>query len=240
MNFCRAFSKGCGGKMTTHTNMLLPGSVAGFWLPELNSLLKSAQENGRDWYYGDKAYFDRNKYWRITKNAYMHPLHGTATPHRFEKLGIKIKGWEHHGSILLCPQSDTFFKMRGSSQSEWIGQTTQILRQYTDRKIDIHFKQAGNQTESTFKNRLKGIWAVVVHSSMAGAQAAIHGVPCFATDETSVSAKFGTTDLSKIEDPIKPDNREELAWILADNQWTLDEIRSGMAWHHIGDGHGVG
>jgi hypothetical protein len=40
-----------------------------------------------------------------------------------------------------------------------------------------------------------------------------------------------------MENPVKPDNREQMAWALADNQWTLAEIESGMAWEHI---NGVG
>ena len=35
MDFCRAFAQGCGGKISTHQNMLLHGAVAGFWLPEI-------------------------------------------------------------------------------------------------------------------------------------------------------------------------------------------------------------
>jgi hypothetical protein len=40
-------------------------------------------------------------------------------------------------------------------------------------------------------------------------------------------------DLSSIERPRKPDNREQMAWVLADNQWTLEEIRRGIAWQKL-------
>ena len=233
MDFCRAFSQGCGGKMSTNPGILLPGDIAGFFIPELYGILNTARLQKRNWYYGDKAYFGRHKYWRITKNAFMYDLSNSHTPERFEKLGIEIKPWRSGSEILLCPQSDTYFRLHGMRQQEWIDKTTCELRQHTDRKIRIHYKLVGDDTERHFEREIRNAWAVVVYSSMAGAQAAIHGVPCFATNSDCVSAKFGTTDLSLIENPCKPDNRAELAWGLADNQWTLDEIKRGMAWEAI-------
>ncbi len=68
---------------------------------------------------------------------------------------------------------------------------------------------------------------------MAGVQAVLEGVPCFALNTESSAVNFGINDLSLIENPVKPDNREQLAWALADNQWTLDEIRSGITWEVV-------
>ena len=233
VNFCRAFAQGCGGSISNRSDMLLPGAVAGFWLPELFSILNAAKADGRTWYYGDKAYFDRNHYWRITKNAAMHNCSGHHTPIRFERLKIQIKPWRPGSEIMICPQSEVFFQLQGMTQKGWIDSVTAKIRKYTDRKIVIHHKRTGHDTEQHFANHVVHAWAVVVHSSMAGAQATLHGVPCFATDPYCVSAKFGSTDLSKIEYPVKPDNRAQLAWALADNQWTLDEIKRGIAWEAI-------
>jgi hypothetical protein len=233
MEFCRAFSRGCGGRWVTDLNMLRHGPVAGFWLPELYPILEAAQKDGRDWYYGDKAYFDRTKFYRVTKNSKMLTAFSDATPERFDQLGIKIRRWRSGSQILLCPQSDVFMRLNGSTQSAWIKDVTNKIRQYTDRPIVIHYKQIGQSTERIFERQLSNVWAVIVHSSMAGMQAVIHGVPCFATDPTSTSAVFGSTDLSRIENPVKPENREQMAWELADNQWTLSEIESGMAWEKI-------
>ena len=233
MDFCRAFAQGCGGRISTNPAMLTPGDVAGFWLPELFDILDQAIADGRNWYYGDKAYFDRNKYYRITKNAKMLTNFQQATPERFNKLSLSIKPWTEGSDILLCPQSDTFFRRIGTTQADWILNTSKAIGQYSDRKIRINLKRAGNDTERFFRGQLGDTHAVVVHSSIAGVQAAIEGVPCFATDSESTAVKFGTMDLSLMENPIKPDNREQMAWALADNQWTLNEIRSGMAWEAI-------
>ena len=98
----------------------------------------------------------------------------------------------------------------------------------------IRDKAKGTTTEAQFRDVLKDIHAVVVFTSIAGVQAALEGVPCFATHNCA-SAKFGSMDLSQIENPIKPDNRYEMASVLADNQWTLEEIEQEMAWKKLSE-----
>jgi hypothetical protein len=230
--FGRAFAKGCGGKISSYPDLLLEGDFAGFVVPELQSILRKAISEGRNWYYGDKAYFGRGKYFRVTKNRVMHDCEGDATPHRFEKLGLKIEPRKDGRDIVIYPQSDTFFRLKGMNQMLWVQSVRQELEKYTDRPIRTHFKPTGNH-EALFTKALHNAHAVVVHSSMAGVQASMQGVPCFATDPTSASAKFGLTDLSLIESPVLPDNRDKMAFILADNQFTLNELSSGMAWEKV-------
>jgi hypothetical protein len=229
--FSRAFAKGCGGSIA-FTRTLAKGSVALFGQPDLMPLLRQAQSEGRNWYYGDKAYFGRGNYYRITKNGYISDLTREPCFDRWKAHRIDIKEWRNGTEILLCPQSDTFFKLHGTTQAEWITNTTKELRKHTDRKIRVHYKTTG-EAERIFRRQIVNAWAVVVHSSMAGVQAAVHGVPCFATDPASTSALFGTTDLSRIETPVKPDNREHMAAVLANSQWTLPEIASGLAWEQV-------
>ncbi len=229
--FGRAFAEGCGGSIS-FTRTLAKGSVALFGQPDLMPLLHQAQSEGRDWYYGDKAYFGRDTYYRITKNGYMSDLSREPCYKRFRALKVDVKEWRNGAEILLCPQSDTFFKLQGTTQAAWINETSKVLRKYTKRSIRVHYKMTG-ETERVFRRQLVDAWAVVVYSSMAGVQAVMQGVPCFATDPTSTSALFGTTDLSRIETPVKPDNREHIAAILANSQWTLPEIASGLAWEQV-------
>jgi hypothetical protein len=230
--FARAFAAGCGGRVCDNPNMLASGSVAMFGHPDLFRLLRQAQTEGRTWYYADKAYFKRGEYYRITRNDYMHDALGTAKPDRFLQLGVNAAQWKNGSDILLCPQSNEFFKLHGLTQSSWVENTTKQIRKYTDRKIRVHYKDTGAKAEKIFKGQLNDVWAVVVYTSMAGVQAVMHGVPCFATAKCT-SSSFGLMDLSKIETPHKPDNREQMAWVLADNQWTLEEIRKGAAWEKV-------
>lgn len=232
--FGKAFAKGCGGVTSNNAHHLIDNDVAMFGHPDLFNVLRQAQTQGKNWYYGDKAYFGRNTYYRVTKNAYMHrALHGNDDAKRWNRLNIPIIDWQQGSDILLCPQSDVHFRLHGTTQSKWIKRTTEDLKQHTDRKIRVHYKNSVTDTETAFKRQLKNVWAVVVYSSMSGVQATVHGVPCFATEPYCTSASFGTTDLSLIESPIKPDNRLQMVSILANNQWTLTEINSKLAWEAI-------
>jgi hypothetical protein len=233
--FGNAFAKGCGGRAITSLKFRR-ADFSAFVNPEIYPVLRDAQKNGVNWYYGDHAYFGRKFYFRVSKNAYQHDALRDAKPDRFEKLRFPIQNWRGGSKILLCPQSDVFMRLHGISQEQWIQDTTETLRKYTDRKIRVHLKSHSSlmwQTERQFwQALLDDIYAVVVYTSVAGVQAVLNGVPCFATEKCA-SASFGSMDLSKIETPKKPDNREEMAWVLADNQWTLDEIAKGMAWEKL-------
>lgn len=232
--FGAAFARGSGGRMFA-ANKFLNNDGAGLVLPDIFKVFTETKAAGRNFFYGDKAYFGRGKYFRITKNAEQHDCSGAATPNRFEATGFKIKPWKtiRNDFILLCPQSDLFFSLRGMNPKAWVQDTILELRKYTDRKIIVHYKSGGVRAEDHFQPMLRTAYAVVVYSSMAGAQACLSGVPCFALDKNCASAKFGLTDLSKINSPFKPDNREQLAWNLADNQWTLDEMKKGIAWERL-------
>ena len=228
--WCEAFAKR-SGLTVSHGTALKDGDVALFGSPKLVPLLQKAQDQGRQWIYGDKAYFRRGFYYRCTLNGYMQTKIGHATPHRWERLKIDIKPWRTGRKILLCPQSDAHFQQFGLTQSEWVKTVTQQLRKHTDRPIQTHFKTGGNP-EPHFEEALRDVHAVVVFSSVAGVQAMMHGVPCIATHLCAASPLAGSS-LDQIEDLPKPDNREQLAWWLADNQWTLEEIEKGMAWDGV-------
>lgn len=228
--FCRAFSAGCGGKVTTDL-ALMPGPVAMFGSPALWDLLCQARAEGRDWWYGDHGYFGRGEYFRVTHNALQHDGWGDAEPDRFSAFGLPIKPWRTEGGhILLCPPDDVFAGLLGFSGSAWADNVVAELRRHTDRPILTRARdQANSRPLST---DLKGCWALVTHSSNAAIEAAMAGVPVFCTAPCAGLA-LGTGDLSRIEAPELP-LRELVLWKLAESQWTLDEIASGLCWDAIG------
>ena len=231
-SWCQAFAEGCGGTIT-QSQTIKDGPVALFGSLQLRRVLEAAMAEGRTWYYGDKAYFGRDVYYRVTKNAYQYTdFKLNATPHRFERTGMRIKPWRKSGKkILICPQSELFHEWHNIPQAQWIKAVETELAKHTKKQTQLRFK-VWSRAEQDFELALEGVHAVVVFTSIAGVQATLHGVPCFATHDCE-SARFGSMDLSRIEDPVRPDNREQMALELADNQWTLLEMRSGMAWEHL-------
>lgn len=199
--------------------------------------LQQAQRSRQPWYYIDHAYFGRGDYYRVTKNAVQHSGTGDSTGERWQRLGIEIQPWRTGGThILVCPQSKWWHEwFMGDTPEAWADRIVAELRQYTDRPIVVRHKPviatgviggAVAEAKRQLDEALTDCWAVVVHQSGVGIQAALAGVPVFATGAGAVSP-MALSDLSQIESPIRPEGRHEWASVLADNQWSQAEIRGG-------------
>lgn len=232
--WAKAFAKGNGAAVCT-ADVLEPGAVALFGSPQRWRLLAQARAEGRTWWYGDHAYFGRREYFRITRNAWQHDCRGRGDLARLELLGVRERGWRKTGrNVLLCPNSPQFFALHGMDCEQWIRETSQQLAAHTDREIRVRFKNSARVLE----DELRDAWAVVVFTSVCGVHAALQGVPSFATADCA-SRAFGSGDLSLIETPPRPDNRYEMASVLAANQWTLHEMARGQAWRELNDDQAV-
>lgn len=227
--FALAFAEGCDGDLYDEAK-IPTGPFAMFGSPMYIDFVFHARRKKLNFYYGDHAYFGRYVYYRITKNALQHTGEGNATSKRFERLGLKVSPWAkgRGGDILLCPNSSMFYTFWGTTQSDWINQVVKELREHTDRPIKIKQKT----DPRPLKEYLKTTWAVVVYTSNCAIDAALVGIPSFATEQCAGSI-LGSSNLSLIETPLIPDNREQVFYNLADNQWRLDEIRDGAAWRHL-------
>jgi len=227
--WARAFARGCGGTVSVGST-LASGDVALFGSPHRWQLLQQAQAEGRQWYYGDHAYFGRRRFFRATRGAYqLCDLSGYHDPRGFEQFAIAVKKWRSGSDILLCPNSPPYFERFGTTAEAWIEKTTSELRNYTGRTIRVRWKNGGG---GEFEYDLKNVHAVVVFTSVCGVHAALAGAASFATAPCA-SRAFGTDDLSRIENPVRPDNRFEMACALAANQWTFGEMASGKAWKEL-------
>lgn len=235
--FAFGFAKGCGGSMTpedpdvTLKRGLFPGSVALFGSPSRWPILRKAQAERREWFYGDHGYFGRGSYFRITRNAYQHDGTGEGNPDRWAIFNKPILPWRTRGShILVCPNSPIHFALHGLDHDAWLQDVRDTLRLHTDRPLRVRWKK-NQRTYIQFD--LADCWACVVFSSAAALDALIYGVPVFVTAPFAAAYRMGLSDLSKIEAPIYPDGREPFIWALASQQWTLPEMVRGVAWRTL-------
>lgn len=228
-----AFAKGCGGTITDEMDYLFDGPVAVFGSPAAWPLLRRAQAAGRDWYYLDHGYVNRGKYYRITKNAYQHDGRGESTGERFKGFPrLQIKPWRRSGShILICPNSAIYFALHGLDVVSWLEAVTAILKRHTDREIRIRWKV--QRTDRPIREDLVDCWAVVVFSSAAALDGLMAGVPVFTLAPFAASVRMGLSDLTQIESPCYPDDRDAFMSVIADNQWTIQEILRGQAWRDL-------
>lgn len=232
--FAKAFAQGCGGKATNNTD-LITGPFAAFGTPPSWPLFESAKADGWTWYYGDHGYWGRGQVYRIGKNVLQfQPTDAdlkAATPKQFGRYHAPIASWKKDGShIVVCPNSDVYMrKHTGLGLDDWVAMVTATVQQHTNRPVISRSKK----TKHPIGMDLEDAHACVVFSSASAVDAMQAGVPVFVLAPWCSSARMGLSDLSKIETPIRPDNREPFFWALAEQQWTLEEIARGEAWRHL-------
>jgi hypothetical protein len=180
--------------------------------PAVAHLWRQAQREGRDWYYADNSYFDvvRERQFRITKNAIQHTGLGESDGKRFRALGITVKPMRSGGEyVLLCTQSAEFMATVAGDPG-WTDRLSANLRQ-TYGEVRVRSKA----TKRPLLEDLKHAGLLVTWSSAAAVTALLEGVRVLCAPQCC--ATYGA-------------DREMWASVLADNQWDLSEIASGICW----------
>jgi hypothetical protein len=173
-------------------------------------------------------------------------------PSRWQKisqnLGLTLRPYRTSGNhILICLQRNGGWSMKGLSSIQWLDQTINTIKQYSDRPIivrahpgdkktrgflKLNYKNVQLSTNEKLVDDLKNAWATVVYNSSPSVASIIMGVPAFLTDPEpthSQSFEVANMNLSKIETPEQKDRQQ---WIekISMCHWNFDELRSGEAW----------
>lgn len=233
-----AFAAGAGGRVVDDARALDPGPAAFYGVVGLEALYRTARAG--EWYYLDNAYFDcaRGTHYRVGVNALQASgADGRPAWERFVRLWPGLKGWRLRGSkVLVCPQSDWYLREvagYAGGQAQWLELVQAKIRAHTARTIHVrNWDRDKARAAGGFAQDLEDAWCVVVHSSAAANEALLQGVPVFCTGPCAALA-MGSSDLSQIESPRRPENRAEWAARLAGLQWTVDELRDGTAWRTL-------
>lgn len=174
-------------------------------------------------------------------------------PTRWQKiskdLNLKLKPWRSNGShILICLQRNGGWSMQGLNSLNWLDQTINSIRKYSNRPIIVRAHPGDKKTKGIIKIKHKNVflstkekltddlidaWATVVYNSSPSVASAIEGVPVFLTDpqpRNSQSFDIANTDISNIESPTLLDRQQ---WIekLSMCHWKFEELKSGEAWN---------
>ncbi len=261
---CKAFAQGAKCPIVPPFP-LLPGDAFfyGCLRGSLATILQ-CQREGRTWWLCDNGYFRPGKsessYFRITRNDLQHTGRGEL-PYpkymaraRWAQLGLQIKPWRTGGKhVLVCPPLRLAGATWGYDADEWLHRTFKALRRYTAREIRVRAKMSWNDNKTAntagYEGREKptnssmmvpladdliDCHAVVVRTSNCAVEALLAGVPVFCTHECAAEP-MGLMDLTQIESPVRPDGRERWAALLASNQFSLSEMRSGFAWKMLNE-----
>jgi hypothetical protein len=194
---------------------------------------RAAQRSG-PWFYGDNAFFDagRGRFFRFARNAFQVSTPQRPDLARLKALGVRVRGWARGRHVLVVEQSAHFLGLSGAPPN-WLQSVTEALSDFTDRPIKIRrWSRDKAGAASGLQADLVGAHALVTHTSAAANEALLAGVPAFVTGPCAATP-MASGPLIEIERPRRPDGREEWAAGLAGAQWTLEELRSGMAWRHF-------
>ena len=202
-------------------------------------VFRAACSNGRPWLYVDNGYFRGRwaggPYFRITANRAQHSGIGSSTGARFSALGLQVKPWRRAGThVLIALQSDAWYHRHGSGPADYRRRLEVALAVVTDRPIVWRDKPLRPGGGRPLEPDLDDCWCVVTHTSNVGVDALLAGIPVIALGDCA-AASMGGRDLAQLEAPPMPDGREAWARVLADNQWTLDEMAAGLPYAQLGE-----
>jgi hypothetical protein len=186
--------------------------------------------SGDDWYYIDNSYFDRvrGNQFRVTKNAVQLPPQrigeARSNGRRFQEMGVFLSPWRDNekGYVLLAPQSPNFMRnvagvedwLRDAmiyAATRWPNHTRQVSVWNADK-----LEAARNLVTMVRRARV-----LLTHSSAAAITALIEGVNVDCSLHAAAAYAAGNDSR---------ENRLHLMQVLADNLWTLTEIKQGKAW----------
>lgn len=201
---------------------------------------------GRKVIYVDLGYFGRRDggrwsgYHKLAIND-RHPFYYRNRAHsarRFHALKVPILPWREGRSVIVVGMSDKGAIAEGYRPNEWERWAIAEVRKHTDRPIvyrpkpswkgAVSLPGAEYQLNVPLSKALQSAHAVVCHHSNVAVEAIIAGVPAFVWG--GVAKDMGLQDLSMIERPLKPDNREQWCHALAYTQWSVAELETAEPW----------
>lgn len=178
----------------------------------------------------------------INRDAFFSPSGNDNT--RATTLGLKLKPWQaskETNPILICGQHEKSLQWATMPlMSQWVNQTIQTLKRYTNRPIifrphprcnvDINVTTQTpikiTDSYDDFDMSFDNIHAVISWSSNPGPQAIIAGIPVFC-GPSSLAYDVSNTELAAINNPIMPD-REQWLNDYAHTEHTIEEIEQGF------------
>ena len=195
-----------------------------------------------------------NEMTRISINRTYPMIVKDADPIRWEALDIKLKPIrsDPDGYILVAGSSQDFYAYFGvRSENKFHKYLIHQLREITDKEIvfrakpsyakEISFQEIAQQmgvtispTEEKIKQWLEDCFCLVTFASNSACDAIFAGVPVI-TLGPHISTPITNHRLLDVLEPKQPTTEERLAWAhhLAWEQWTLEDMSSGLVWEHL-------
>lgn len=140
-----------------------------------------------------------------------------------------LKPWNYNpdGYILVGHPGPSFGKLIGLNMTKWSEEVVARVRKFSNAKIVERTKWSS----IPLAEQLAKASVVVTHSSNIAVDAIIAGVPAIVAPSNPAAPVCSTT-LADIHSPRMPDRRHWWASLMC-QQFTLDEMKSGLAWQYM-------
>lgn len=256
---CKAFARGiglCGDRAVVVNQAAFRspvGDVAVFYgfAEKLPAIFAAYRAAGKPVVYVDLGYWGRTEggkyagYHKVSVNARHPTSYFQAIRHsadRISRFAIRTEKWKTGRHILVLGMGDKAAGVEGFAPEEWERNAIGAIRKVSDRPIVYRpkpsWKRAApiqgvgySRPEESLFAALRNCHAVVTHHSNAAVEALTIGVPSFAME--GVAVPLSQQDLTQIERPFRPDGREQWLADIGWCQWSLEEMRLGLAWRHL-------
>lgn len=219
----------------------------GYWKPQ-QRIAADYTAVGKPWVFLDLGYWSRGKndsYFKVSVNDRHPTAYFRSRPHdgsRAKALGLRVQPWRLTGrTIVVLGMSGKASWSLGLEPAAWEAQTIAEIKKHTDRPIVYRPKPswkdakplpgAGYSWNEHLETALADAYATVSHHSNASCDSLLAGVPTFTWD--GIAKPMGLQDLSMIERPYCPLDREFWLYDAAYCQWSLTELTDGTAWKHL-------
>lgn len=192
-----------------------------------------------------------------------------SPPDRWKKFvemtGIRLKKWNSPGDkIIIMGQKEGDSSLnnlyaKGMSFTDWIQQTVNTIRTFTDREIIIrphprnlraglkgahsikgknikvseNIVAGGNQGGAGLEADLKRAHCVVTYNSLSAIESICEGIPTFALENGSMIWPIAHKNLSEIEKLNYNIDITQWCYDIAYTQWTFQEQEKGESWAHL-------
>lgn len=226
---CEGFAKGSSGLFEKKPFGSFVEDPIAVWgqLRGAKELLKQS----KDFYRIDHAYVGRKDYFRLTKNDFQPSQIVERPADRWEKLkrklNLKFADWRDGKNVVVALSRPETYKFFGVD--DWKQKVEAEIKKYTDRPIVMRDREAPGTIGAEFGKA----HCLVTFASNSVIDALLAGVPVF-TLGPSIARPMGHTDLSQLESPLRPENREEFFRHVAYSQFTPTEFSDGTAIKIVG------
>lgn len=204
-----------------------PRSAVGFVFYGVNETnlhqYRVAKASGQPVYVIDNSAFDcvRGTQFRVTRGRYHHNGVGVSDGSRFKALGIEAQPWQHRTpdrpSVLAVEQSESYMRSV-AGDARWLDVQLGLI--LSDAVLVRAWNRDKRAAGATLAEDLARSHLVVTHSSAAAVEALLAGV---AVRVSPMSPCYGIMGRQQ-------ELRQGMFNVLADNQFSISEMRDGTAW----------